>query len=304
MTEKRKIIINIAEAFITNDIKLNPNSFWDKYTKISTLTLHNNMYLVKLKKDDKSNGYIVVGSDNIVKEFGYVGEPLFLSLIPIDRKEKKMVYDKIDRTYKHVNERYGLGWEYHSGKTISDFNTLNMNDFDSVNHCTLTSVTAIFNYYRLKGFKRISSDINELFDIISEIATKKHYYNSKLGTYPWYIDNLVRSVWDYFGYDGGANNDFFFWDSNSLNKTLKKEVDEARPGIISFTNGNYGMHTVTFYGYKLYSKDGHEKRMYLKVNDNWSTNARFIDTNYIGELGETFFEICRVIPSSKLKELK
>ncbi len=304
MTEKRKIIINIVEAFISNDIQTNPSSLWSESTEVSGVVTNNNLYLVKLKRDDKNNGYVVVGKDNIIKEFGYIGGPLFFSLVPINREEKEITHDKIDKTYKHVNERYGLGWEYHSGNTISDFNSLNMDIFSFDNHCTLTSVTAIFNYYRNKGFKRISSDIHELFNIVSEIATKNGYYNSKIGTYPWYIDNLVRDVWDYFKYEGKANNDFFFWDSNSLNKTLKKEIDEARPGIISFTNGNYGLHTVTFYGYKIYSREGRDKRMYLKVNDNWSTNARFIDTTYIGELGETFFEICRVIPSRKHEELK
>lgn len=35
--------------------------------------------------------------------------------------------------------------------------------------------------------------------------------------------------------------------------------------------------------------------MYLKVNDNWTTSARYVDTTHIGELGHTLFEICRVL---------
>ncbi len=299
MTEKRKIIINIVEAFILNDIQTNSSSFWNQNTKVSSIVKDGALYVIRLKRDGKENGYLVVGNDNVIKEFGYFGDPLSLSLVSIDEEEKKRAYDKIDKTYIHVNDRYGLGWEYHSGKSIADFSPLNMSTFNFDNHCTLTSVTALFNYYRSKGFHRICSDIYELFNIISEIATKNGYYNKKRGTYPWYIDNLVRDVWDYFGYEGGANNDFFFWDTNSLNEILKKEIDEGRPGIISFTGGNYRMHTVTFYGYKIYKKEGFDHKMYLKVNDNWTTEPRFVDTTFIGDLGETFFELCRVVLSKE-----
>lgn len=30
--------------------------------------------------------------------------------------------------------------------------------------------------------------------------------------------------------------------------------------------------------------------------NNWGTSARYVDTTYIGSLGHTLFEICRVIP--------
>ncbi|MBZ4665008.1 MAG: hypothetical protein JG770_261 [Mahella sp.] len=40
---------------------------------------------------------------------------------------------------------------------------------------------------------------------------------------------------------------------------LEKEVNGKRPGAISFTSGIYGNHTVTFYGYSYYKKNGVKK---------------------------------------------
>lgn len=39
-----------------------------------------------------------------------------------------------------------------------------------------------------------------------------------------------------------------------------------------------------------------EGGLYNEINDNWGTSARYVDTTYIGSLGHTLFEICRVIP--------
>lgn len=46
----------------------------------------------------------------------------------------------------------------------------------------------------------------------------------------------------------------------------------------------------------LIKKSGSSDKLYLRVNDNWGTSARYVDTTYIGSLGHTLFEICRVIP--------
>lgn len=172
---------------------------------------------------------------------------------------------------------------------------LNMDDFDANNHCSLTTMTAVFNYHRSNGYGAIPSNLTALFNRIKTIATNNGYYSSTNGTYPWYIDNLATDVWKYYGYSGKGNNDFFFWNTTAIMNTLAGEVDGNRPGAISFTSGTYGSHTVTFYGYNYYIKNG-TKKMYLKVNDNWSTSPKYVDITHIGELGQTLFEICRVLP--------
>lgn len=326
--------IELARWFIANDIYENDNDGWSENTIIKSVENDgNSSYIVKLESNSKNNGYIVVSkkiSDPLIKEFAYEGEPLFVNLIPIQkeivpfslnnsknydldqtnenlpyllkvRENLRMVklhgnYGNITDSYSHINSTYGSGWSYHSGSTISDFTTLDMDNFSAERHCSLTTMTAIFNYHRTHGYSSISSNIKTLFDRVKKIATDNGYYTPSSGTMPWYIDNLATDLWKYYGYSGSGNNDFFFWDVNSINNTLKVEVDENRPGAISFTSGSYGGHTVTYYGYIFYKKSGKSNKMYLKVNDNWTTSARYVDTTHIGRLGQTLFEICRVIP--------
>ncbi len=204
----------------------------------------------------------------------------------------------IDNPYKHVIDTYGSGWkyDYSNSDTIEGFKPLNMSDFSAENHCTITTMTAIFDYHRKNGYSKIDSDIKILFERIKTIATQNKYYTPSGGTKPWYIDNLAEDIWEYYSYNGTGNNDFFFWDTNSIDNTLKKEINGNRPGIISFTHGDYGKHTVTYYGCVFFEKSGQTKKMYLKVNDNWTTSARYVDTAHIGTLDSSFFEICRVLP--------
>ena len=327
--------IELARWFIANDIYENNNNGWSENTVIESVENDGDRsYVVKLKSNAKNNGYIIVSkkiSDSLIKEFAYKGEPLFINLSPIQRESitfnlnslenREIVnqtnenlpyllkvrenlktiklysdYGEITNPYLHVNSTYGSGWSYHTGNTIKGFTALNLKSFSATNHCSLTTITAIFNYHRTHGYSSISSKINTLFNRVKKIATDKGYYTPSVGTMPWYIDDLATDVWKYYGYSGSGNNDFFFWDVNSINNTLKEEVDGNRPGAISFTSGSYGNHTVTYYGYVFYEKSGQSDKMYLKVNDNWTKSERYVDTTHIGELGHTLFEICRVLP--------
>lgn len=215
--------------------------------------------------------------------------------------ESSSKYGGITDPYKHVNDTYGDGWSYSSSDTISGFKLLDMDNFNARMHCSLTSLTAIFNYHRGHGYSNIESNIDQLFKDIKKIGEDEGYYDPdgtgiNAGTNPTKIDNLAIDVWKKYGYNKAtADNDFFFWDTNSIANTLKDEVEANRPGTISFTSGTYENHTVTYYGYKEYKK-GSSKRCYLKVNDNWSTSGKYVDVNQIGKLGSSFFEICKVIP--------
>lgn len=297
---------------------------------------YGNSYIVRLTSNGINNGYIVIGktiSDVLIKEFAYDGAPLFVGLVPLRGQIKARAtnilytdsfdqtsenlpyiskvrnypskynsmksnnYGKITDPYRHINDNYGFGWTYESSNSIPGFQLLDMRNFNAKNHCSLTTLTAIFNYHRTHGYPKIDANINTLFNRIKTIATDKHYYfPNTVGTLPTAIDNLATAVWSYYGYSGKGNNDFFFWTTNSLNSRLKKEIDEKRPGAISFTSGDYGDHTVTYYGYVFYKKSGKTSKMYLQVNDNWSTSPRYVDTTYIGMVGHSLFEICRVLP--------
>lgn len=323
--------VELARWFIANDIYENGNNGWSESTVIDSVTtdsgFYGSSYIVNLSANGKNNGYIVLGTtvaDVLIKEFSYSGKPLFVDLQPInggtaayhsdnsvfsvDNTNENMPflekirntpslftsdnnYGQITNPYQHVNDNYGTGWSLKTSKSISGFKLLDMANFEAENHCSLTTLTAIFNYHRSQGYSKIPSDLNTLFGRIKTIATDNGYYTPS-GTNPTQIDNLAKDIWKYYGYSGTANNDFFFNGVESINNTLKGEVDGNRPGAISFTSGSYGNHTVTYYGYNIYKKSGSSDKLYLRVNDNWGTSARYVDTTYIGSLGHTLFEIC------------
>ena len=294
-------------------------------------------YVIDLVCNGADNGYIVVSadmSDNLIREFAYKGEPLLVGLQALSTDNARTInvtdkpdfsaeneryieavrdfdatqlfngklrYGDIDFPYSHVNQTYGSGWSYDTGDTVDgEFELLNMSDFVGPMHCSLTSVTAIFNYHRMNGnYPNIPSDVQTLFTDVKTLASAKGYYRetgTNPGTDPWYIDNLVTDLWGKYGYSGKGNNDFFFWSYATLANTLKGEVEGNRPGTISFYSGSYENHTVTFYGYVDYAKEGNTNKLYLVVNDNYGTERRYVDVTAVANGGSTVFEICRVLP--------
>lgn len=224
----------------------------------------------------------------------------YLSIIRDNNSDsviKPYSYGEITSPYSDVNKKYGSGWtESSDTDTISGFTSLDMDDFTGPNHCSLTSLTAIFNYHRTHGYSNIPANTTTLFNRIKTLASVRGFYTSSNGTYPWYIDNLATIVWQEYGYSGTGNNDFFYSTLSALNNKFKTEINANRPGTISFTTGSYGDHTVTYYGYKFYEKANNTDKMYVRVNDNWTTSARYIDVTYIATHSNVIFEVCRVLP--------
>lgn len=223
------------------------------------------------------------------------------------------------------------GWILKDEFRIPDMHLLQMKDFQGENHCSLTALTSIFSYYRNSGFINIDGD-KKLFDNIKQIALKNKYYKKKRGTYPWYMDDLVRKIWSSYSYGGRGQNRFLFFNTPALINFLKSEIDALRPGLINFTHNQYPKHTVTFYGYRIYKKacnaDNHtgylnienisginsnnnkktntngkkkgtiknEEKFFLVVNNHWTNSPRYVDCSNIGEQQETFFSLCLIRP--------
>lgn len=221
--------VELARWFIANDIYENGNNGWSESTVIDSVTtdsgFYGSSYIVNLSANGKNNGYIVLGTtvaDVLIKEFSYSGKPLFVDLQPINggtaayhsdnsvfsvnnTNENMPFLEKIRNTpslftsdnnygqitnpYQHVNDNYGTGWSLKTSKSISGFKLLDMANFEAENHCSLTTLTAIFNYHRSQGYSKIPSDLNTLFGRIKTIATDNGYYTPS-GTNPTQIDNL------------------------------------------------------------------------------------------------------------------
>lgn len=232
------------------------------------------------------NGYIYLGE--------IMERNISTKLLNFSRKLNKYLkldtspnYGEIKNPLEHVNHRYGNGWTYSSINILELFEPINMNDFTASDHCTLSSLTAIFRYYKKLGYLRFPKGDMDVFKGLFATASADGYYEESVGTYPWRMAKIANIFLKDSGYMGLSKNQFIFLGENHIVSILKGEIDAGRPGLINFAHGSYKDHTVTYYGYMEFMRDN-ERKFYLLVNNNWNTNRVFVDVSRIGQLNTPF----------------
>jgi hypothetical protein len=209
----------------------------------------------RVKKDDhlKINEWMCGYNGQITGQSGYGG-----------------IYDP----YTYCNDRYGSGWTLKSSKYLSVTPRL-QNDLEAnASNCTLSSITMAFDYHRAQGQSGIPSSISTLYADVRSIAVGYGYTPSG-GTNPTYADDIVTDLWKKYGHTNGrGNNDYILsW------STAQAEIDQNRPFVFNIGFGYYSNHSICVTGYCIY-KGSHwynSDTEFFKVNDNWTTNARYID---------------------------
>lgn len=204
---------------------------------------------------------------------------------------EKFNYGRITDPYCHLETNYGRGWQLVEKKEIESFKPLNMNDFPGDKHCSLVSLTSIFSYYRKQGFRNIPDEA-KLFKDILELASRKLYYNKRLGTKPIFISLLGRDIWRLYGYEENFKNRLFIFNDQKMKEELKDTIDKGNPAALSFVLGDYKLHTVSYYGYLIFKKEAEEK-VYLLINDNWSQEKVYIDFSRLAVSSKNIFMFSR-----------
>lgn len=165
----------------------------------------------------------------------------------------------------YMADRYG-NYSYESGKSLSGFVGLNMNNYGGNNDCSLVSITAVANWYR-SIYPNIPSSISDIYNDVLEVG-KKHGYTTTVGTDPTKIDDIIEDSFKKWGYTIDATNSYIL-----LFNTFKEQINEpnANPLLFNIATGYYASHTVTVIGYRDY-----DVADFLMVKDNWSTSTRYI----------------------------
>jgi hypothetical protein len=186
----------------------------------------------------------------------------------------------------------------------------------SEGNCTLSSIFALMNYLKSSGKY---TSLPAASSKTSYDATKDSFYSTYKNKNDYRIDtpkslpNLYLAIRQYatdnYGYEVGETNPFnvttiikdigkkysetisashiLFW---SYESQVVDQIDNGYPVIINVSNSStYGSHSMVVTGYSLYTKtttvDGLNVKNYvklIKVNDNWSSSARYFDfTNYV-----------------------
>ena len=210
---------------------------------------------------------------------------------PWKLKRKPVIEDLVG----HVDKHYGPGFRLlHKGE-LEGFPITSMSRFDAQNHCTLASLTAVFDFYREQGFSGIPKEEGGLFQSFLKEARENFYYFPWIGTTPLFIPPLARSGWRRYGYRGGSKNHFFLKNPPALFDKIKEEIDSGRPLLMNFVFGPYRKHTVTCMGYASYINGG-RKLYFAMVADNWSWKPRYVDLQKLGWGGLSLFSVTTVRP--------
>lgn len=187
----------------------------------------------------------------------------------------------------YVNDRYHGSWTLKRTVRIQGVPVLLQREFEhGKNNCTLTSITAVFRFYRDQGFDHIPEDVNQIQQDVRDIAIA-NYFKDEKGTPPTRIATIVTKLWKRYGYEGhGSSRYLWKW------STFERELIAGRPFILNMANGFYKNHSVTGVGYLLFEKPGFPDVVLLQVLDNRVKEVRYIDFNEFNFWGS----ITRVYP--------
>lgn len=145
--------------------------------------------------------------------------------------------------------------------------------------CVPTSITRTFWYYRVeKYFTALPSSRLTLYNRIVSIA-KDWGFSQSSGTNPVNIDNIMALVATNHNLKSVTKGIYVY----SWSNTVKSEIDDARPLLLSLDQGTCANHTVTVNGYRVYSyrkSNGDTGTVkFLDVMDGWKVAQRYIDFN-------------------------
>lgn len=148
---------------------------------------------------------------------------------------------------------------------LKNFTCLNQDRYGDSQDCTLTSITAIINFYTSGKYT-----IKDIYDNVVIIA-KRYGYEGNKGTNPLYIkkiydevlhkyvNSIARSKSRYLKYIG------FTFDS------VCSLIDKGIPVIMSLWRaGIYKNHTITIIGYN-------KEKRYLIIADNWGVRSKTLE---------------------------
>lgn len=195
-------------------------------------------------------------------------------------------YGGIEDPVKYINAEYGPGWSLSKSSSVYGLEDFTLDVLEAkANNCTLGAITRIMKHYSEKGYTLIPNNINEIYKTVRQIGVRHGYDPFETSLFrdlfvytPWDIDNIVRDVWLAFGYPHVLSWNAYF---DKL-ACLIRNTDNQLPSLLNITFGDYPGHTVTVFGYRLFSKAHEFDKPFVEIYDGWSSSTRFIDWNRFG----------------------
>ena len=187
---------------------------------------------------------------------------------------------------EYLKSKYGGEVKKLASKSLELIDIPQNNFKENVGNCAIVAITRIMDYYAKNGYINIETrDPYEFYDIVQEIAVKKHGYDKeKGGIRARDLKKILVDVLKYCNCDKVlCKQRITAW---NFKRHIKKEIDAKRPVILcNFINGGwYGGHAMVVCGYKIYNIRKkvcgifvNKKYPMIEVYDGWSNKVRYID---------------------------
>lgn len=154
---------------------------------------------------------------------------------------------------------------------LKNFRCLDQDRYGEDNDCTLTSLTAVVDFY----FTHTKS-VSEIYATVEKVA-RKYGYTGKKGVDPWFIRHIFDEIaHKYFIVPTAKTSARYLKGVGFSYETICGQIDKYNPVIMNVWNaGKYHNHTITVIGYDTTNKT-------LLVSDNWSVRPQTLRWNDVG----------------------
>lgn len=153
---------------------------------------------------------------------------------------------------------------------LKNFRCLDQDNYGEDNDCTLTSLTAVIDFYLAH-----TKQVPEIYTTVENTARKYGYTGIK-GTDPWFIRRLFNELLRKFYFTNNKTSVRYFKNMGFTYETICDQIDKCNPVIMNVWNaGKYHNHTITVIGYDRTNKT-------LTVADNWGVRPQVLRWSDIG----------------------
>lgn len=197
------------------------------------------------------------------------------------KKLTRKIRSKAYETGNYYNLESNLSNKYNNldkEEKILNLPNYTMKDIEKFKkNCTLIAITRILDYLFLNSLYSLKTfDKYEIYNVVKRKGLELGY-NSKHGTYPILVADIMRRSVSFFGYSNKSIEfkSSFFWEF----KDFKNEIDNNKPLILNIARGKYKNHSVTVIGYSIFRISRLRTNRYILLYDGWSKNIKYLDFN-------------------------
>ena len=192
-------------------------------------------------------------------------------------------YGKIYDLNNYILEKYGdLELKENKRKSLSENIEYNISGKNGDKDCLIVAIATVIKFHSKSGMNLLPENYSEIYEVVKNSAKRLKAYPLPLigGTTPFLADNVVRKTLKYFGIKNYSSRNYYGFNWKSSKRKIKimiEELNNENPFILNISYGDYGRHTVTVIGYRVYKDKEENDFLFLELADGWVGKSRYLD---------------------------